>query len=96
MKTIRIKATVGNTYAPKNILVFISNLDDHHYDKYFESQKSFDQEFEASTGDYTIKVIGMNHPNDTTTVSVSGDFQLEDTKSSDDENYVLVFMGEVN
>lgn len=96
MKKIKIIAKVGKVYAPKKINVFINNLDNDLYDKYFESQKSFDQEFEASSGSYIIHVLGMNQADDKTTVTVSGDFVLAATKSSNKGNYVMVFIGNVN
>lgn len=96
MKKIKISATVDSVYAPKKINVFINNLDNDLYDKYYESQKSFNQEFEAATGRYIINVLGMNQNGDKTTVSVGGVFQLHDTKVSNDENYVMTFIGIVN
>ncbi|TDO77802.1 hypothetical protein EV143_10334 [Flavobacterium chryseum] len=96
MKKIKIVARVGKVYAPKKISVFINNLDNDLYDKHYESQKSFDQEFEASSGRYIINVIGMNQEDDTTTVTVSGDFVIATTKSSNKGNYVMVFIGNVN
>jgi hypothetical protein len=96
MKKIKITATVGLVYAPKKINVFINNLDNDKYDKYYESQKSFKQDFEAASGTYVINVIGMNQANDTTVVTVEGDFKLRDTKQSSDGNYVMVFIGNVN
>lgn len=96
MKKIKIKVVVDSVYAPKKISVFLNNLDNDLYDKYYESQKSFEQEFEASSGRYVINVVGMNQLGDTTTVNVGGSFLLDDTKASDEENYVMVFIGEVN
>lgn len=96
MEKIRIKAVVDSVYAPKKMNVIINNLNNDLYDKYYESQKSFDQEFEASTGSYVITIVGMNQIGDKTTVTVGGSFKLEDTKQSDEENFVMVFIGEVN
>ncbi|MFN3968206.1 hypothetical protein [Flavobacterium sp.] len=96
MKKIKIKTVVESVYAPKKINVIINNLDNDLHDKYFESQKSFTQEFEAGVGRYVITIVGMNQINDTTTVTVSGDFKLSDTKHSNEENYVMVFIGEIN
>lgn len=96
MKKIKIELKVGKIYAPKKISVFISNLENDRDDKYFESQKSFYQEFEVTSGRYVIKVLGMNQIEDTTTVSVGGDFEVASKKSSTKENYVIMFIGNVN
>lgn len=96
MKTIIIEATVGEVYAPKSINVFIDNKDNSSYDKYFESQKSFKQSFEATSGRYVINIVGTNQIDDKTTISVGGDFVLAESKESSDENYVMVFISNVN
>lgn len=96
MKKITIKAVVGKVYPPKKICVFINNMDNDLYDRYFESQKSFNTSFDASKGAYVINVIGMNQDQDDTTVTVGGDFQLAQTKKSSDGSYVMVFIGHVN
>lgn len=96
MKTIKVTATVGLVYAPKKISVFVNHLEDDRYDAFFESQKTFSQEFDAAPGTYIINVLGMNQTDDTTTVSVGGDFILHDTKQSSEPHYVMVFIGTVN
>ena len=96
MNTIRITAAISSVFAPKPLLVVIDNKDDNGFDKEYRSRKSFDQEFEAGTGRYVIKIFGMNQIEGSTTITVSGDFEEAQSQSSDEVDYVMYFVGTVN
>lgn len=96
MGNIKIKVDVGAVYPPKPIRVFIDNRDNNVDDYEFKSPKSFDHTFrDIPKGRYIITVSGMNQTDDETRITVSGDFKPNGSRTTGDENYSCVFIGEI-
>ena len=92
MTTITVKG--GAIHPPKPIKVIIDNLDNSN-DFNYVNPTWFKQDFNLPPGKYMIVVSGMNQTNDTTEISIAGNFIANKKRKTKDTWYACVFIGEV-